>query len=282
MITKTTPIPNANRIKGDNQWVARLRYPGEDGMMRNQRWNQSLGTWLRSLAGMTVVVLLATACTSTSNADSQVPAATQSPSASQTTSPDSQGSATSTGIPSSAADPGGKAPATAQATLHTNKGNIKIELFGAEAPQTVSNFIGLATGKKEWTDPETGETTTDPLYDGLTFHRVIPGFMIQGGDPLGTGSGGPGYQFDDEFSPDKTFDKPYLLAMANSGPDTNGSQFFITVAEPDWLNFKHTIFGEVADKASMKVVDKIAAVPTGAQDKPNQDVVIKSITIKEG
>ena len=168
---------------------------------------------------------------------------------------------------------------TKYATLHTNKGDIKVELFADQAPKTVRNFTGLATGEIEWTDPAGGGKTNRPLYDGVIFHRVIPNFMIQGGDPLGRGTGGPGYEFADEFHPDKTFDKPYLLAMANAGPNTNGSQFFITVAATPWLNFKHTIFGEVVDGTD--VVDTIAAVPTGAQDKPKQDVVIESVEITE-
>ena len=166
-----------------------------------------------------------------------------------------------------------------KATIHTNLGDININLFPDHAPKTVRNFTGLAEGTQEWTDPKVKAKSTAPLYNGTIFHRVIPGFMIQGGDPLGTGTGGPGYRFDDEPHPELTFDKPYLLAMANAGPNTNGSQFFITVAPTTWLNFKHTIFGEVADQPSRDVVDKIAAVETGAQDRPKQNVVIESITI---
>ena len=166
-----------------------------------------------------------------------------------------------------------------KATIHTNLGDININLFPDHAPKTVRNFTGLAEGTQEWTDPKVKAKSTAPLYNGTIFHRVIPGFMIQGGDPLGTGTGGPGYRFDDEPHPELTFDKPYLLAMANAGPNTNGSQFFITVAPTTWLNFKHTIFGEVADQPSRDVVDAIAAVETGAQDRPKQDVVIESITI---
>ena len=165
------------------------------------------------------------------------------------------------------------------ATIKTNLGDININLFPDHAPKTVRNFTGLAEGTQEWTDPKVKAKSTAPLYNGTIFHRVIPGFMIQGGDPLGTGTGGPGYRFDDEPHPELTFDKPYLLAMANAGPNTNGSQFFITVAPTTWLNFKHTIFGEVADQPSRDVVDKIAAVETGAQDRPKQNVVIESITI---
>jgi peptidyl-prolyl cis-trans isomerase A (cyclophilin A) len=169
---------------------------------------------------------------------------------------------------------------TTYATLHTNHGDIRIELFPNHAPKTVRNFVGLADGSQEWTDPRTGAAQTTPLYNGVTFHRVISGFMIQGGDPLGTGTGGPGYRFGDEFHPELVFDRPYLLAMANSGPGTNGSQFFITVAPTPWLSHKHTIFGEVADADSRAVVDAIAAVPVGAQDRPKDAVVIESITVE--
>lgn len=162
-----------------------------------------------------------------------------------------------------------------QAILHTNKGDITITLFPNHAPETVANFVGLAKGEKENTAKGAGE----PFYDGLGFHRVIEGFMIQGGCPLGTGTGGPGYTFKDEPHPELVFDKPYLLAMANAGPGTNGSQFFITVAPTTWLNFKHTIFGEVADDASKQVVDAIEAVPTGAMDRPVEPVVIESVEI---
>ena len=165
------------------------------------------------------------------------------------------------------------------ATLHTNHGDIVIDLFEDQAPKTVANFVGLANGTQEYADPKTGERTTGKFYDGLTFHRVIDGFMIQGGCPLGTGTGGPGYQFADEFHPDLNFGKPYLLAMANAGPGTNGSQFFITVAPTPHLNRRHTIFGEVTDEASKKVVDEIAAVPTGRMDRPVEPVVINSVEI---
>jgi peptidyl-prolyl cis-trans isomerase A (cyclophilin A) len=144
----------------------------------------------------------------------------------------------------------------------------------------VANFVGLASGTKEYRDSETGRKTTGRFYDGLTFHRVIDGFMIQGGDPEGSGRGGPGYSFADEFHPDLVFNKPYLLAMANAGPGTNGSQFFITVGPTPHLNRKHTIFGEVADQASRDVVDRIAKVPTGRGDKPVDDVVIESVEVQ--
>lgn len=167
------------------------------------------------------------------------------------------------------------------ATIKTNHGDIRINLFGLQAPVTVANFVGLADGSKPWKHPSTGEGNEGkPLYDGVIFHRVIPNFMIQGGDPTGTGMGGPGYNFKDEIS-ELNFNEPYKLAMANAGPGTNGSQFFITVANTDWLYGKHTVFGEVADQESRDVVDAIAAVPTGAQDKPLQKVVIETISIEE-
>ncbi len=164
-------------------------------------------------------------------------------------------------------------------TLHTNHGDIKINIFENHAPKTARTILGLAEGTHEWTHPATGETKLAPLYDGTIFHRIIPGFMIQGGDPLGLGTGGPGFRFEDEPHPELVFDKPYLLAMANAGPGTNGSQFFITVAPTSWLNFKHTIFGEVADQAGRDVVDAIAAVETGQNDRPKTDVVIESVTV---
>jgi peptidyl-prolyl cis-trans isomerase A (cyclophilin A) len=169
-----------------------------------------------------------------------------------------------------------------KATLHTNHGDIVVALFDTQAPKTVANFTGLAAGTKDYTD-DAGRSNPTRFYDGLTFHRIIPDFMIQGGCPLGQGVGGPGYTFDDEIHPELTFTKPYLLAMANAGKrfgkGTNGSQFFITVTPTTWLQGKHTIFGEVADEASRRVVDAIAAVPTGAQDKPVTPVVIESITL---
>jgi peptidyl-prolyl cis-trans isomerase A (cyclophilin A) len=165
------------------------------------------------------------------------------------------------------------------ATLHTNHGDIVIELFPDHAPKTVENFVGLATGTKEYVDAGTGEKTTGNFYDGLTFHRVIDGFMIQGGCPRGDGRGGPGYQFGDEFHPELSFNKPYLLAMANAGPGTNGSQFFITVGPTPHLNRRHTIFGEVKDAESQKVVDSIATTKTTFGDKPAESVVINSVTV---
>jgi len=168
---------------------------------------------------------------------------------------------------------------TAVAEIATNRGTIRVNLFGHHAPNTVDNFVGLASGTKEWSHPETGATSTSPLYNGVVFHRVIPDFMIQGGDPLGTGTGGPGYRFADEIHGELVFDRPYLLAMANAGPGTNGSQFFITIAATPWLNGKHTIFGEVADDASRAIVDEIGVTPTDGRDRPLDDVVIQSITI---
>ncbi|MFJ8081653.1 peptidylprolyl isomerase [Streptomyces sp. NPDC096205] len=167
------------------------------------------------------------------------------------------------------------------ATLKTNRGDIVVRLFPNHAPKTVRNFVELAQGQREWTNPETGAKTSDPLYNGTVFHRVIRGFMIQGGDPLGNGVGGPGYEFEDEFHPDLSFNKPYLLAMANAGPGTNGSQFFITVSPTPHLNRRHTIFGEVADAASQKVVDSIATTDTARNDRPVQDVVIESVVVEK-
>jgi peptidyl-prolyl cis-trans isomerase A (cyclophilin A) len=166
------------------------------------------------------------------------------------------------------------------ATLKTNQGDIKVRLFPNHAPKTVRNFTELAQGEREWLDPRTGDKTTARLYDGTLFHRVISGFMVQGGDPLGTGTGGPGYRFADEFHPELQFDRPYLLAMANAGPGTNGSQFFITVGPTPHLNRRHTIFGEVADGPSREVVDRISTVATGSADRPVQDVVLQSVVVE--
>jgi peptidyl-prolyl cis-trans isomerase A (cyclophilin A) len=161
----------------------------------------------------------------------------------------------------------------------TTLGEIMCELFPDKAPVTVENFAGLAGGTKEFADPQTRETVKRPFYDGLTFHRVIPKFMIQGGCPLGSGTGGPGYKFQDEFADDLTFDRPGRLAMANAGPGTNGSQFFITVARTDWLNKHHTIFGQVIK--GQDVVDKIVNTPRGANDRPKTPVVMTSVKIVE-
>lgn len=166
------------------------------------------------------------------------------------------------------------------ATIYTNAGPIRVELFSNHAPKTVRNFVGLAEGTQEYRDPTTGAPGSGPYYNGTIFHRVISGFMIQGGDPTGTGRGGPGYQFGDEFHSELRFDRPYLLAMANAGPGTNGSQFFITVGPTPHLNMRHTIFGEVTDAESRKVVDTVAATRTGPGDRPLQDVVIERIEVE--
>jgi peptidyl-prolyl cis-trans isomerase A (cyclophilin A) len=165
------------------------------------------------------------------------------------------------------------------AVFNTSEGKITTKLFPEQAPKTVANFIGLAEGSKDWIHPKSGPQKGVKLYDGTIFHRVIPQFMIQGGDPIGVGTGGPGYRFEDETkgSPHK-FDKPGKLAMANAGPNTNGSQFFITVANTDWLTGKHTIFGEVVE--GQDIVEKISSVPRNGQDKPNKPVVIESLTIE--
>lgn len=175
------------------------------------------------------------------------------------------------------------------ATIETTAGNIRIELMPNDAPNTVKNFTGLATGEKEWTDPETGRPSTEPFYNGLVFHRVIDGFMIQGGCPEGTGTGGPGYTFDDEIHPNNNFSEPYMLAMANAGKrmnpitgkpgGTNGSQFFITVGATPHLNQGHTLFGKVADDESKAVVDKIATTPVDGRDRPLEDVMITGVTL---
>ncbi len=167
-----------------------------------------------------------------------------------------------------------------KATLKTNRGDIVINLFPDHAPATVENFTGLAEGTKDYND-DAGRSG-ERFYDGLGFHRVIDGFMIQGGCPLGTGTGGPGYKFKDEFHPELQFDRPYLLAMANAGPGTNGSQFFITVGPTPHLNRKHTIFGEVSDQAGRDVVDAIASTPTARGDSPVDPVVIESVEIERG
>ena len=172
--------------------------------------------------------------------------------------------------------------------MRTTEGDIKINLFDDKTPETVANFLGLATGEKEWADPFTGQPSHKPFYDGLTFHRIIKDFMIQGGCPLGTGTGGPGYNFDDEIVPGLAFDRPYLLAMANAGlrrgmdgkiHGTNGSQFFITTVPTEWLNGHHTIFGEVADDESKAVVDKLDSVATDRSDAPLEPVGITSIEV---
>ena len=167
------------------------------------------------------------------------------------------------------------------ALFTTSEGSFKVRLFDDLAPKTVDNFAGLAEGTKEFVDPKTGQKTKRPFYDGLVFHRVIEGFMIQGGDPLGTGTGGPGYKFGDEFSPKARHSKPGILSMANAGPNTNGSQFFITLAATPWLDDKHSVFGEVVE--GMDVVKKIGATATSKpNDKPLKPITIESLTIERG
>ena len=166
------------------------------------------------------------------------------------------------------------------ATFHTSQGSFTARLLPEHAPKTVANFTELATGKREWKDPRDRQTKSEPLYDGTVFHRVIQDFMIQGGDPEGTGRGGPGYTFEDECPPGSPgLDRPGLLAMANAGPNTNGSQFFVTVAATPWLTGKHTVFGEVTE--GMDVVESISKLKTGPGDRPAEDVVIERIEITE-
>jgi len=164
------------------------------------------------------------------------------------------------------------------ADFTTSEGNFSIRLHDKEAPNTVENFVGLAEGTKEWTDPRTNERVRQPYYDGIIFHRVIDGFMIQGGDPLGRGVGGPGYEFADEFHPALRHTKAGTLSMANRGPNTNGGQFFITLGPTPHLDNRHSVFGEVVD--GMDVVRKIGNTRTGAQDRPVKDVVIQSVKIR--
>jgi peptidyl-prolyl cis-trans isomerase A (cyclophilin A) len=163
------------------------------------------------------------------------------------------------------------------AQFETTLGNFTVELFEAQAPKTVANFIGLAEGTKEWTHPGTKERSHAPFYDGVIFHRVISGFVLQGGDPLGQGYGGPGYQFEDEFHPDLRHDRAGILSMANAGPNTNGSQFFVTLGPTPHLDRRHAIFGAVVE--GMDVVEKIGKVPTGANDRPKTPVVMNSVKI---
>ncbi len=164
------------------------------------------------------------------------------------------------------------------ATFVTNQGSFTVTLMPEHAPKTVANFVELATGAREWTDPRDGKKRSDPLYPGTIFHRVIDGFMLQGGDPAGTGMGGPGYRFEDECPPDgPTFNQVGRLAMANAGPGTNGSQFFVTVAETPWLNGRHTIFGQVTE--GYDVVERIEKVAKGPQDRPVDDVVLERVEI---
>jgi peptidyl-prolyl cis-trans isomerase A (cyclophilin A) len=170
---------------------------------------------------------------------------------------------------------------TSTATFVTSRGSFKVRLLPEHAPNTVANFVELATGRREWRDPRDGTRKTDPLYDGTVFHRVIPDFMIQGGDPEGTGRGGPGYRFEDECPPGGPgFDRPGLLAMANAGPNTNGSQFFVTVAPTPWLTGKHTIFGEVTE--GMEVVEAISKMDTDRDDRPSAEVTLERIEVDAG
>jgi peptidyl-prolyl cis-trans isomerase A (cyclophilin A) len=166
------------------------------------------------------------------------------------------------------------------ATLKTSMGDIIIQLFDDKAPNTVANFIGLASGAKEWSDPKTGEKVKRPLYNGTIFHRVIPGFMIQGGDPLGNGTGGPGFRFADEFHAELKHTKAGMVSMANAGPNTNGSQFFITQKATPWLDGRHSVFGVVVK--GQNVVDAIINVPRDSRDRPVKDVVIKEVMISRG
>jgi peptidyl-prolyl cis-trans isomerase A (cyclophilin A) len=170
-------------------------------------------------------------------------------------------------------------PDNPTATIRTTHGDVTVELFAERAPRTVENFLGLATGEREWTDPETGETRTEPLYEDVVFHRIIEGFMIQGGDPTGTGRGGPGYQFEDEFHPDLRHDGPGVLSMANSGPDTNGSQFFITLDAQPHLDDRHSVFGQVID--GMDVIEEIGSLPTDRNDQPREEVAIETVDVEE-
>lgn len=165
------------------------------------------------------------------------------------------------------------------ATLQTSEGDIKIRLFEDKVPNTVENFVGLATGEKEWEHPESGQTMTKPLYDDIAFHRVIADFMIQTGDPTGTGRGGPGYTFDDEFHPDLRHDGPGVVSMANRGPNTNGSQFFITLGAQPHLDDKHAVFGEVID--GMDVVEAIGSADVDGQDKPTSEILLEAVEIHD-
>jgi len=179
--------------------------------------------------------------------------------------------------PTDQADDSPSHPDDLSATLHTSMGDISVVLFGDRAPNTVENFVGLATGDRAWVDPETGDATDEPLYEDVLFHRIIEDFMIQTGDPEGTGRGGPGYQFEDEFHDDLSHDGPGVLSMANAGPDTNGSQFFITLEATPHLDGRHSVFGEVVD--GMDVVESIGSVETDDGDRPLEDVVLESVTV---
>ena len=234
---------------------------------------------------LTTVLLSLSLAACTKDSDKKEPSGSGGPPAASPATPPAQPSGTSK--PPPANEPGSgewtkkvQAGQEVYATLDTNQGAIVVRLFSKDAPKTVANFVGLATGEKPWTDPNSGQRVTDrPLYQGVIFHRVIPGFMIQGGDPTGTGRGDPGYRFEDEFQSGRTFNKPGLLAMANAGPGTNGSQFFITTSTPDYLNNRHTIFGEVVQ--GYEVVEKISNVERDRSDRPRQPVVIQKISMSD-
>jgi peptidyl-prolyl cis-trans isomerase A (cyclophilin A) len=241
-----------------------------------------------------LLLLALAACTKEKEKEATAAKPPEAAAAKPTGSPPQTGSTGSTAQTGSTGQTGSTAPAAAEltgwqkaamegqelfATMETSEGTIVLRLFSKDAPKTVANFVGLASGQKQWKDPTTLQMTTRPLYDGTTFHRVIPNFMIQGGDPLGQGIGGPGYRFEDEFQSGRKFDKPGLLAMANAGPNTNGSQFFITTSMPQWLNNRHTIFGEVLK--GYEVVEKISNVQRDQRDKPLKPVVIQKVTISD-
>ena len=231
---------------------------------------------MRTILPLLAILALA-GCKDAASAETKAPQKKQPTATKPVGQPEGKAQDTSMANPSSGI-PEGKGDL--YAIFQTSQGNITVRLLEKDAPETVANFVGLATGSKEWTDPRSRAKSHAKLYDGTMFHRVIPNFMIQGGDPLGTGTGGPGYRFNDEFHPELAFTKPYLLAMANAGPGTNGSQFFVTVAATQWLTGKHTIFGEVADADSRAIVDRIAATKTDGRDRPVNDVTVNSVTIE--
>jgi peptidyl-prolyl cis-trans isomerase A (cyclophilin A) len=236
----------------------------------------------RLAAVLAVIALAAAGCKKESPSPAMPPPAPPPPAQAATppptpAPPETAAPPASTGKPLMDAALAGK---PLSATIQTSMGDITVELFSKDAPKTVANFVGLAAGEKPWTDVRTGQSQNKPLYDGTIFHRVIPGFMIQGGDPLGNGTGDPGYRFEDEFKSGRAFDHPGILAMANAGPNTNGSQFFITVAPTQHLTGHHTIFGEVTK--GYDVVEKIANTPRDARDRPLQPVTINRIVVTEG
>ena len=220
-------------------------------------------------AGLTAVGALLAGCTAEQSAESTL----------TRTATEADASTATTGATAGTTADVVETTRTRTATLRTTEGDVTVELFAELVPTTVANFVGLATGAKEWEDPETGETRTDPLYEDVAFHRIIEGFVIQGGDPMETGRGGPGYSFDDEFHPDLRHDSAGVLSMANRGPDTNGSQFFITLDATPHLDGRHTVFGVVVD--GMSVVEEIGAVPTDANDRPVAPVVLESVDVAE-